>query len=90
MPIAFLALHFSKLVYTSSARICHALCMLLGAFPVEFLVEIVLQKSVFLKLEYYLLISSLLATRFLMVQTVDCRNQKLIFDDDVSKCLSKL
>ena len=42
----FLSITFSKLVYTSSVRICRALCMLLGAFPVEFLVEIVLQKSV--------------------------------------------
>ncbi len=64
--------------------------MLLGAFPVEFHVEIVLQKSVFLKPDNCLLISSLFATRFLMVQTVDCRNQKLIFDDDVSECLSEL
>ncbi len=47
MPIAFLALLFSKLVYTSSVRIYCALCMLLGAFPVEFSVEIVLQESVF-------------------------------------------
>jgi hypothetical protein len=46
MPIAFLALFFSKLVYTSSVRIYCALFMLLGAFPVEFSVEIVLQESV--------------------------------------------
>ncbi len=46
MPIAFLALLFSKLVYTSFVRIYCALFMLLGAFPVEFSVEIVLQESV--------------------------------------------
>ncbi len=42
----FLALLFSKLVYTSSVRVYSASFMLLGAFPVEFLVEIVLQESV--------------------------------------------
>jgi hypothetical protein len=65
MPIAFLALLFSKLVYTSSVRICCALCMLLGAFPVEFSVEIVLQESVFLKLDNCLLISNPLVSWFL-------------------------
>ncbi len=63
--------------------------MLLGAFPVEFSVEIVLQESVFLKVDNCLLLSNLFA-RFLMVQTVDCRNQKLIFDDDVNECLREL
>ncbi len=58
MPIAFLALHFPKLVYTSSVRIYCSLLMLLGAFPVEFSVEIVLQESVFLKLDNCLLISN--------------------------------
>jgi hypothetical protein len=71
MPIAFLALLVSKLVYTSSMRICCGLCMLLGAFPVEFLVEIVLQESVFLKLDYCLLLSNSFA-RFLMLRSVDC------------------
>ncbi len=58
MHIAFLALLFSKLVYTSSVRIYCALFVLLGAFPVEFSVEIVLQESVFLKLDNFLLISN--------------------------------
>ncbi len=60
---------FSKLVYTSSVRIYCALCMLLGVFPVEFSIEIVLQESVFLKLDNCLLISNSF-TRFWMVQTV--------------------
>ncbi len=61
MPIAFLALLFSKLVYTSSVRIYFALFMLLGAFPVEFSVEIVLQESV----DNCLLISNPLVGKFL-------------------------
>ena len=65
MPIAFLAILFSKLVYTSSVRIYCALCMLLGAFPVEYFVEIVLQESVFLKLDNCLLISNPLVGGFL-------------------------
>ena len=55
----------------------------LGVFPVEFSVEIVLQESV----DNCLLISNPFAQ---MVRSVDCRNQKLIFDDDVSECLSEL
>ncbi len=73
MPIAFLALLFSKLVYTSSVRIYRALFMLLGAFPVEFSVEIVLQES----FDNCLLISNPLVGEFLcntvsklLVQTV--------------------
>ncbi len=61
MPIAFLALLFSKLVYTSYVRIYCALFMLLGAFPVEFSVEIVLQESV----DNCLLISNPLVGKFL-------------------------
>ncbi len=57
MPIAFSVLLFSKLVYTSVTIYC-ALFMLLGAFPVEFSVGIVLQESVFLKLDNCLLISN--------------------------------
>ncbi len=63
--------------------------MLLGTFPVDFFVEIVLQESVFLKLDKCLLISNSF-DRFSMVRTDDCQNQKLIFDDDVSECQSKL
>ncbi len=77
MHIAFLALLFSKLMYTSSVRIYCALFMLLGAFPVEYFVEIVLQESVFLKLDNCLLISNPLVGGFscntvskLPVQTV--------------------
>ena len=57
MPIAFLALFFSKLVYTSSVRICHALCMLLGAFPVESTVRVVLEESKYSGLDNWLLCS---------------------------------
>ena len=73
MPIAFLALLFSKLVYTSSVRIYCALLMLLGAFPVDFSIEIVLQES----LDNCLLVSNPLVGEFscntvskLPVQTV--------------------
>ena len=64
MPIAFLALLFSKLVCTSSVRMFCALCMLLGAFPVEYFAEIVLQESVFLKLDNCLPISNPLVGGF--------------------------
>jgi hypothetical protein len=53
----FFSITFSTLVYTSSVRINCVLCMLLGAFPVDFFMEIVLQESVFLKLDNFLLIS---------------------------------
>ena len=71
--MAFLALLFSKLVYTSSVRIYWALLMLLGAFPVDFSIEIVLQES----LDNCLLVSNPLVGEFscntvskLPVQTV--------------------
>jgi hypothetical protein len=61
MSIALLLLLFSKLVYTSSVRIYCALFVLLGAFPVEYFVEIVLQESV----DNCLLISNPLVGEFL-------------------------
>ncbi len=77
MPVVFFVLICSKLVCTSSAEMYHTLCVLVGAFPVEFSVEIVLQKSVFLKLGNYLLISNPLVGQFscntvskLLLQTV--------------------
>ncbi len=45
LPIAFLAVIWSKLVLdTSSVKMWCALCTLVSAFPVEIAVEIVLQK----------------------------------------------
>ncbi len=56
--IAFLAFDCSKLVYTSSVTMWRTDCILrfLSAFPVDFLVEIVLEKSIAFKLDNSIII----------------------------------
>jgi hypothetical protein len=92
------------MVYTSSDHVSNMddSLSIFGAFLVEPSLKFVLQWSVVVKLDNCLLRVNLASynfkffctpstfPRFLLARNVNYQNQTLIFDNDISKCLSKI